>query len=167
MEAASKSIADREVVLSRTVKAPRALVWKVCTDPKHIDEWWGPNGFANKTLSHDLRVGGQWKYTMTYIDGTVYPNLVTYTEISPIDRLVYDHGDWENPKLFEGSLTFTDSDEGTVVTIRLLFATKEARDETVERAHAIEGGKQTLTRLAEYLELHGREISRPTKSIEQ
>lgn len=146
--------ADRELVLSRTMKAPRALVWKACTEPEHIDQWWGPNGFTNKTIAHDLRVGGQWKYTMTGPDGTVFPNLVTYTEVSPIDRLVYDHGDWDNPKMFVGSLTFTETDGGTVVTIRLLFPSKEARDETVERAGAIEGGKQTLARLAEYVEKH-------------
>lgn len=144
--------ADRELVLARTMKAPRALVWKACTEPEHIDQWWGPIGFTNKTIAHDLRVGGQWKYTMTGPDGTVFPNLVTYTEISPIDRLVYDHGDWENPRMFVGSLTFTETEGGTVVTIRLLFPSKEVRDETVERAGAIEGGKQTLARLAEYVE---------------
>lgn len=151
MEATSRCISDREIVLTRTVKAPRSLVWKVCTDPAHIDRWWGPNGFANKTIAHDLRVGGQWKYTMTYVDGTVYPNLITYTEVSPIDRLVYDHGDWENPKMFKGSLTFTDVEGGTLITLRTEMPTKEALDMAVEQHDAIEGGKQTLARLANYV----------------
>jgi uncharacterized protein YndB with AHSA1/START domain len=154
MEATSKHAADREIVISRTVKAPRALVWKVCTEPEHIDRWWGPNGFTNKTLSMDLRVGGQWKYTMTAADGTVFPNLITYTEISPIDRLMYDHGDWENPKMFEGTLSFAEVEGGTLVTIRAVFPTQAARDANVEQYHAIEGGKQTLARLDAYLAIH-------------
>lgn len=142
---------DREITITRAVKAPRALVFKACTDPEHIDRWWGPNGFTNKTLSFDLRVGGQWKYTMTAADGTVFPNLITYTEVTPIDRLAYDHGDWENPKMFEGSLTFTEVEGGTLITLHSIFPNKEARDMVVEKYGAIEGGKQTLARLEEYL----------------
>lgn len=160
MEATSRLVGDREIMITRTVKAPRALVWKVCTDPQHIDRWWGPNGFTNKTLAFDLRVGGEWKYTMTAADGTVFPNLITYTEVAPIDRLAYDHGDWENPKMFEGSLTFTDTEEGTLITLRTLFPTKEARDFVIEKHGAIEGGNQTLGRLANYVEMHGGEFSR-------
>lgn len=154
MEATSKLVGDREIVITRTVKAPRALVWRVCTQPEHIDRWWGPNGFTNKTLAHDLRVGGQWKYTMTAADGTVFPNLITYTEVTPIDRLAYDHGDWENPKMFLGSLTFTDTEEGTLIILHTIFPTKEARDFVIEKHGAIEGGKQTLARLDEYVRAH-------------
>lgn len=152
MEATSKLVGEREIVITRTVKAPRALVWKVCTEPAHIDQWWGPNGFCNHTLSMDLRVGGQWKYTMTGPDGKVWPNLITYTEVTPIDRLAYDHGDWENPKMFVGSLTFTEVDGGTLVTLRTVFPSKEVRDHAIEEYGAAEGGKQTLTRLAEYVQ---------------
>lgn len=151
MEATSKLVGDREIVITRLVKAPRALVWKACTEPVHIDKWWGPNGFANETIAHDLRVGGEWKYTMTGPDGKVWPNLITYTEVTPIDRLAYDHGDWENPKLFVGSLTFNDVEGGTLVTLHTMFPSKEVRDHAIEKYGATEGGKQTLTRLAEYL----------------
>jgi len=142
---------DREIIITRTVKAPRARVWQACTEPAHIDQWWGPNGFTNKTLGMDLRVGGTWKYTMTAADGTVFPNLITYKEVTPIDPLVYDHGDWENPKHFEASMTFTDVEGGTLITLHSIFPTKEARDFVVKEVGAIEGGKQTLARLEDHL----------------
>lgn len=151
MEATSKLVGDREIVVEHLVKAPRALAWMACTQPEHIDRWWGPDGFTNKTLRMDLSVGGQWKYTMTGPDGTVWPNLITYTEITPMDRLVYDHGDWENPKMFVGTLSFVDVEGGTLVTIRLALPTKEARDISVEQHGAAQGGKQTLTRLGNYV----------------
>ncbi|MBL7955555.1 MAG: SRPBCC domain-containing protein [Flavobacteriales bacterium] len=152
MEATSKLVGDRGIEITRVVKAPRALVWMACTEPKHIDQWWGPNGFANKTIAHDLRVGGVWKYTMTGPDGKVWPNLITYTEVTPMDRLAYDHGDWENPKMFTGSLSFTDVEGGTLVTLHNVFQSKDVRDQAIENYGAAEGGKQTLTRLSEYVQ---------------
>ncbi len=143
--------ADREVVITRVVNAPQALVFKAWTDAAHVDHWFGPNGFTNKTIFMDVRPGGQWKYTMTSAEGRVFENLVTYTDVSPVDRLAYDHGDWENPKQFEAVVTFEAQDGKTLVTLRSLFPTKEARDSVVREFKAIEGGKQTLTRLDEYL----------------
>ncbi|MBK6777347.1 MAG: SRPBCC domain-containing protein [Flavobacteriales bacterium] len=142
---------DREIIISRTVKATRSIVWQAWTDPAHVDHWFGPNGFTNKTLSMDVRIGGQWKFTMTSGEGRVFENLVTYTEVSPIDRLAYDHGDWQNPKQFEAVITFEETEGGTLVTLRTLFPNKEARDFAVKEIGAIEGGQQTLARLDDYL----------------
>lgn len=153
---------DREIIISRTMKAPRALVFEAWTDPAHLERWYGPDGFTTRTISMEFRVGGQWKFTMTGPDGTVFPNLVVYKEIFPVERLVHDHGDWEDHALFEATITFAETEEGTLITMRSLFPSKEARDRVVEKFGAIEGGKQTLVRLDEYL--NGRQISRPNES---
>jgi uncharacterized protein YndB with AHSA1/START domain len=42
--------------MTRTFDAPRELVWKVWTDPKHSNEWWGPKGFTTPETS--VRPGG-------------------------------------------------------------------------------------------------------------
>ena len=39
----------------------------------------------------------------------------------------------------------------TRLEMRTLFPTKELRDEAVEKYHAIEGGRQTLSNLAAYV----------------
>lgn len=151
MDTKTEATTDREIIITRLVRAPRALVWQACTEPEQIDQWWGPNGFTNRTIAFDLRVGGQWKYTMTAADGTVFPNLITWTEVSPIERLAYDHGDWQDPKLFQASLTLSVVDGGTLITLRNLFPSKQARDHVVKEFGAIEGGKQTLARLDGHL----------------
>jgi uncharacterized protein YndB with AHSA1/START domain len=143
---------ERSITISHLVKAPLDLVWRACTDPEQIDRWWGPNGFMNKTIAHELRVGGEWKYTMTGPDGKVWQNLITYTEVTPMARLAYHHGDWENPRMFEGSLTFSSVEGGTMVVLRNVFPTTEARDFVVEHHGAIQGGQQTLTRLADHVQ---------------
>jgi uncharacterized protein YndB with AHSA1/START domain len=147
----AQSVADREIVITRIVNAPQALVFKAWTDPAHVDHWFGPDGFTNKTLSMDVRVGGEWKFTMTSAEGRVFENLVTYREVLPVDRLVYDHGDWQHPKQFEATVTFEAQSDKTLVTLRSLFPTKEARDFVVREFKAIEGGQQTLARLDAYL----------------
>ena len=145
------SNSDREIIITRTVKAPRALVFEAWSDPMHLAHWYGPNGFVTKTLSMDFRVGGHWKFTLTGPDGTVFPNAVVYKEITRVERMVHDHGDWENFALFEATITFTETEGGTLITLRNLFPTKEARDMVVEKFGAIEGGNQTLARLSAYL----------------
>lgn len=142
---------DREVIITRTVKAPRALVFEAWSDPTHLEHWYGPDGFVTKTISMDFRVGGRWKFTMTGPDGTVFPNVVVYKEITPVERIVHDHGDREEQMMFEATITFLETEGGTLITMRSLFPSKEARDLVVERYGAIEGGHQTLARLDEYL----------------
>lgn len=142
---------DREIIITRTLRAPRALVFEAWSDPKHLEHWYGPRGFVTRTISMDFRVGGHWKFTMTGPDGTVFPNTVVYKEITPVERMVHDHGDWQTFDLFEATITFTETAGGTLITLRNLFPTKEARDLVVEKYGAIEGGEQTLARLDEYL----------------
>lgn len=156
------SIADREITLTRHLRAPRALVWSACTEPDHIDRWWGPDGFTNQTIRMDFRVGGEWEYTMTGPDGKVWPNLITYRAIEPIRRIAYDHGEPGNPKQFESELRFDEQDGGTLVTLRSSFPSKEARDHVVEHYGAIEGGKQTLARMDAYTQ---RLTDRPKPAI--
>ena len=144
------NIADREVVITRVLDAPRELVWEAWTNPKHIVNWWGPNGFTTTIESMDLRVGGEWRYMMIGPDGTRFPNHMVYKEITPLSKLVSDHGDGERV-WFEVSVTFQEAGGGTLVTLRQLFPSKQSRDEVVEKYGAIEGGKQHFAKLEAYI----------------
>jgi uncharacterized protein YndB with AHSA1/START domain len=46
-----------DLVITRIFDAPRELVWKAWTDPKHVDQWWGPHGFTNPLCEWDARPG--------------------------------------------------------------------------------------------------------------
>lgn len=146
------SAADREVVVARTIEGPRALVFEAFTDVKHLAQWFGPDGFTTTTHRFDFRPGGVWDYIMHGPDGTDFPNYVTYREIVPPERIVYDHGSSaRDPKTFVSTVTFIERGAATEVTMRAVFKTKAMRDEVVDRFGAIEGGKQTLGRLAGYI----------------
>lgn len=148
---------SRVLEVSRLVSAPRDLVFEVFTTPGHIDQWWGPDGFRNETHEMDFSVGGLWRYTMHGPDGKAWPNWIRYRLIERPVRLVYDHGgEMGEPAHFEGQITLEETGGQTLVTLRLVFPTAEARDATL-RFGAVEGGNQTLARLDAYAKaLHGR-----------
>lgn len=141
---------DREVMLQRELPFSRELVWKAITDPQHMKQWWGPDGFRNEGVTMDLRVGGTWTFDMVGPDGTRYPNHSIFKEIVPPSRLVYDHGDGKRT-WFEATILLEDTGRGTLITIRQVFPTRQERDEVVTKYGAIEGGKQHLAKLEAYL----------------
>lgn len=141
---------DREVVLQREIPFPRALVWKAMVEPEHMKRWWGPDGFRIEGVSLDLRIGGAWTFVMVGPDGTRFPNHSIFTEITPLSKLVFDHGDGERV-WFVATIELQDTATGTLVKLRHLFPSKESRDEVVEKYGAIEGGKQHLAKLEAYV----------------
>src|SRR5262245_61006115 len=79
----------RAMVGMREFDAPRELVWTAWTDPKHLSQWWGPDGFTTTTSAFDMRPGGVWRFVMHGPDGRDYENRVTFDEIVKPERLVY------------------------------------------------------------------------------
>ena len=63
---------EREFEITRLLDAPRDLVWEVWTDPTHLVQWFGPDGFSTTTHAFDFRVGGEWRFTMHGPDGVDY-----------------------------------------------------------------------------------------------
>jgi uncharacterized protein YndB with AHSA1/START domain len=146
--------ADRELIMTRTIEAPRELVFKAWTDPMHIAQWWGPNGFTTTIHSMDVRPGGEWRFIMHGPDGRDYRNRVIYREIVRPERLVYRHlGEDPGDQVeFEAKVTFApeNGEAKTKVTLHLVFPTAALRDYLVKEFGAVEGGNQTLGRLAKY-----------------
>jgi uncharacterized protein YndB with AHSA1/START domain len=144
---------DREIALTRIYDAPRDMVWRAWTEPERVVQWWGPLGFTTTIQEMDVRPGGTWRFIMHGPDGTDYENKVDFIEIVEPERLVYDHGggDESDEPQFRVTVTFDEENGGTRITMRSVFASAEERDRVVEEFGAIEGGKQTLERLNEYL----------------
>lgn len=144
--------ADREIAVSRVIDAPRELVFEAFTAVRHLSHWWGPTGFTTTTRAFDLRVGGVWDFVMHGPDGTDYPEWITWTEITPPERIAMLHGEFRgDPDAFESFLTFASEGEATRIEMLGVFPTARLRDEAIEKHGAIEGGRQTLDDLAAYV----------------
>ena len=143
---------DRELVFTRVFDAPRELLFEVWTDPKHLEKWWGPNGFRTETFSIDVRVGGEWRHVMHGPDGRDYKNRIVFSEVQAPERLVYRHaGETDEEAVHhETTTTFEDIGAGqTRVTMRLLFPSAEQLEFVVKNYGAEQGGIQTMERLGE------------------
>ena len=150
-----ENTSDREIVISRVFDAPRELVWQAMTDPKHVVHWWGPRGFTTTTEEMDVRPGGAWKHVMIGPDGARYPNQSIFREVVKPERIVYTHGggrEGGRGATFVATWTFEAlAAAKTRLTMRMVFPSPDDRDHVVKEYGAIEGGKQTLARLAEHL----------------
>ena len=146
---------EREIFVSRDFDAPRELLWEAMTNPKHVVNWWGPRGFTTTIETMDFRVGGDWKHVMRGPDGVEYPNHSVFKEIVKPEKIVYSHGGGRKGGRgvqFVSTWTFEDlAKNKTRVSIRMIFSTTDDRDFVVKEHKAIEGGKQTLERLGEYV----------------
>lgn len=148
----ASATADREIVVSRVIEAPRELVFEAFTEVRHLSQWWGPAGFTTTTRSFEFAVGGEWVFTMRGPDETIYPEWITWTEIVPPERIALVHGEYAgDPNAFDSFLTFETLQESTRVELRTVFGTKEQRDEAAEKYRAIEAGQQTLAGLDAYV----------------
>ncbi|WP_219837979.1 SRPBCC domain-containing protein [Paenibacillus sp. R14(2021)] len=78
-----------ELVLTRTLNAPRELVFKVFTEAEHLLKWWGPKGLTMEAAKVELRPGGLFHYSMKTPDGHEMWGKFVYHEIAAPERLVF------------------------------------------------------------------------------
>jgi len=138
---------------TRVFDAPRELVFEAWTDPKHLAEWWGPNGFTTTTSDFDMRPGGVWRFVMHGPDGRDYENCITFDEIVKPERIVYHHGGGDDvePVQFRTTVTLEDLGGKTRLTMRGVFPSAAERDRVIKEYGADKGLAQTLARLADFV----------------
>ena len=144
----------RSIIGTRVLDAPRALVFSVWTDPKHLAQWWGPNGFTTTTHAFDFRPGGVWRFVMHGPDGRDYQNRITFDKIVPLERIVYRHdgADDAEPVQFATTVTFEDLGNGqTLLTWHGTFPSAEERARVIREYGADKGLVETMARLDDYV----------------
>ena len=149
MQKKESNTADRELRISRLFNAPVELVWEVWTNPDHIKNWWGPNGFTNTIHQMDVQNGGEWNLTMHGPDGTDYKNKSIFKEIVPHKKIVYEH---ISAPHFITTVDFEAQGDKTQITWHMLFETREQFIQVVKTFKADEGLKQNMDKLNQYIQ---------------
>ena len=150
----SRAGEQKEVVLTRVLNAPRDLVYKVWTDPKHLAQWWGPHHFTNPVCEIDVRPGGAILIHMRWPDGRISPMTGVYQEVVPQERLVFLSSalDEQGQPLFEVHTTVEFHEEKgktkLIVRARVVKSTPQAAPYL---AGMEPGWTQTLERLTDYV----------------
>ena len=142
---------DTQILITREFDAPKELVWKAWTTPELVRRWWHANRGEMTVCEIDLRVGGKWRYAM-HAEGFGEVSFHgEYREIEPFERLV-------STEAFEGipdadahaavdTLTLTELDGRTLMTVLVEHPTKEGRDMHIESG--MEDGMNDALDLAE------------------
>jgi uncharacterized protein YndB with AHSA1/START domain len=79
---------SKALIITRVFDAPRELVWKAWTEPKHLMKWWGPKEFTCPVCKIDFRVGGSFHYCMRSPEGKDYWGTGVYKEIRRFEKIV-------------------------------------------------------------------------------
>jgi uncharacterized protein YndB with AHSA1/START domain len=148
------NFAEREVVITRIFDAPRALVFKAWTDPKHLKRWWGPKMFTNPVCEVDARVGGAWRIVMRGPDGVDYPCGGVYREIVEPERLVFTNiaTDNDGNPILDGLTTVTFAEQGGTTKLTLTTRAVALVEYAAAYLQGMEAGwTQSLESLAEEL----------------
>jgi uncharacterized protein YndB with AHSA1/START domain len=156
-DAAATTEDSKTLVITRTLKAPRELVWKMFSDPYHLAQWWGPKGYTNRVDKLDFRTGGSWLHVMIGPDGTEQPTANDILEVTPPRRIVYRNAP-ADPKIFGDNpppgftktLTFEQVDGGTEFTLVCSFDRPEHKDAVVRRGFS-QGTNQSFDKLEAHL----------------
>ena len=140
----------QEITLSRTLEAPRELVWRAWTEPDRLAQWWGPPGWSTpvENITMDVRPGGTMRVTSISEGGAEMTVIGVYREVAEPERLTFDEAAEDN--WHEGAtsvVTLTDLGDGR--TEMVMHSTIYMSGEMSEQAVA--GMKGALDRLVEHL----------------
>lgn len=145
---------ERALVMTRVFDAPRELVFRAWTDPEHLAQWWGPEGFTNPVCEFDARPGGAIRIHMRAPDGTVYPMTGVVREITPPKRLVFASAavDQDGKHLLEALATVRFAVQGDKTKLTLEIRGVAVAPVAVQYLEGMEAGwTQSLVRLTRYL----------------
>jgi len=143
---------EDQIVMTRSFRAPRDLVFEAHTSCAHMSRWWGPRAYEIVECEIDFRAGGAWRIVQQGLDGERFVFFGEYTSIRRPEEISWTFG-------FEGmegepgpeTLTFEERDGVTTLTATSYVGPAEVRD-AVLASGMVEGATETWERLAEYLE---------------
>lgn len=151
---AATNFGERDVVITRDFDAPRKLVFRAWTDPKHLSHWFGPKMFTIPVCEVDLRVGGRWHIVMRGPDGSEFPCGGVYEEIREPERLVFTNNavDKDGNPVIDGQTTVIFEEQGgkTKLTLKTRGTARVAYAAEYLKGMEI-GWTQSLEKLAEEL----------------
>jgi uncharacterized protein YndB with AHSA1/START domain len=139
---------DEQILITREFDAPKHLVYEAWTTPEHVKRWWNAKRGEVTVAEIDLRVGGKWRYVMETDDGFEVGFHGEFREVVPNERIV-------STEVYEGmpdaeamnTVTFTEADGRTTLTVLVQHSRKEHRDAHIESG--MEAGMQDAFDLLE------------------
>ena len=126
---------DREIALTRTFNAPRALVFDALIRPELVQRWMlGNMGASMPVCEIDLKVGGAYRFVWRNPDGTEMAMMGVYRELVRPERIVNTQR-FDTPWLpgeFVLTTTLTENGGRTTFVSTTLYDSRETRDKILK-----------------------------------
>lgn len=134
------------LVLSRTLDAPRRLVWEAWTRADHVAQWFTPRPLSTSQCEVDFRPGGAFRIVMRMPEGAEHAFDGKFGEIEPHERLTFE-GTLPDGNRISTVVTFAEEGIGkTRLSVRQTYAF-----ESPATRGAQQGWTATLDQLAEHV----------------
>ena len=154
-------LTKKKMFITREFAGDIELVWQAWTDPKILDEWWGPKPWKAKTKKMDFREGGTWLYSMVGPDGSEHWSRADYTKIilhkffEGNDRFCDEKGNINEafPEVSNWKNTFSATKSGTKVEIEITYASVADMKKMSEMGFE-QGFSTGHSQLDDYLQAH-------------
>lgn len=121
---------DRTLTFTREFNAPPQLVFDAFTQPQHLSRWWMPAGCEMLGQQLELKLGGEWHYTVKTPAADIHRAKAVYREIDRPRRLVFDDmfvsdkGEViNNMPQKHVTITFEPTSSGTKLTVHVVMST--------------------------------------------
>lgn len=154
---------DKDLTVTRIIKASPSAVWKAWENPEHLVKWWAPAPYKTESTKHDFFVGGGFGTIMKTYDGTEFFNAeACFLEIIEHERIVWTsalQGQWRPNKddmPFTAIITLEEHPEGTKYTATALHQNDDDRQKHADMGF-LDGWGTCIEQLGELAEVFEQE----------
>ena len=140
------------ILMARVFDAPRELVFKVMTDPKHIPQWWGRRNNTTIVDKMDVQAGGLWRYVQHDQQGNEFGFHGVYHAITAPEQVVdtFEFEGMPGHVILETMTLEAQADGKTKLTVSSVFQSVADRDGMLSSGME-EGANESYDRLDELL----------------
>ncbi|WP_399889918.1 SRPBCC domain-containing protein [Streptomyces sp. BBFR51] len=131
-----KDVDNLTLTLVADFSAPVERVWRLWSDPRQLERWWGPPTYPATVEEHDLTPGGDVTYFMTGPEGDKFRGWWRVATVDAPRSLEFTDGfaDAEGAPnaampTTTNRVTLTDRDGGTRMEMRAVFDTREQMEQ--------------------------------------
>jgi len=127
---------------SRLINASPQKIFSAFSEAKHLQNWWGPNGFTNTFQEFNFLKDGVWNFVMHGPDGRDYANQSIFREIIKAKKIVIEH---VNAPHFILTVALEETENKTRISWLMLFDSVEMRNNIA--AYVGDANEQNFDRL--------------------
>jgi uncharacterized protein YndB with AHSA1/START domain len=128
----------RTMTITARFDAPVDRVWRIWSDPRQLERWWGPPTYPATVLDHDLTPGGNVTYLMTGPGGDKHRGWWKVLAVDAPHSIEFEDGFADdsghpNPDMpvTLARVTLREDAGGTSMEIRSTFPTAEAMQQMI------------------------------------